>query len=594
MARGIVRSLPIVLYLGSPIAAVVSAGVGLLMSSTVNAPSSAADRATDSYVPLRPLPPLPAKWGSLPRALVVQARERWSGEAMVDSTGARLSYGKTLVSALALGRALARTWGRAEHVGLLVPPTVPGAVANLAVTLRGKIPVNLNYSASQSLVDSCIDQCGITHILTSAKVLDRFKIIPKGKLILLEDIRKQITLADKLWAAVVAKVVPLRLLSALVPGLYKDHLDATATVIFTSGSTGDPKGVVLSHRNVLSNVHQVEEAVRLKPEEVVLGILPFFHSFGFTITIWTALCLNKKVVYHFNPLDARTIGKLCEEHKVTLLIGTPSFTRLYLKSCEPRQFKTITHWLVGAEKLKPELARDLQAALGIEPLEGYGCTELSPVVAVNVPRELDLPDGRKIHGNRLGTVGLSLPGTAIKTIDPETMADLPAGTEGMIAVKGPQVMVGYLNRPEATAQVLKAGWYFTGDIGYVDPEGFLKITDRISRFSKIAGEMVPHLAIESAIVGVTGVDENCVAVTGVPDPKHGERLFVLYTDLGMTPAEVQKRLTDGPLPKVWIPSPRDFIHVDEIPITPTGKVDLRRLKDIALHHGTGEEQSKKA
>jgi acyl-[acyl-carrier-protein]-phospholipid O-acyltransferase / long-chain-fatty-acid--[acyl-carrier-protein] ligase len=155
-------------------------------------------------------------------------------------------------------------------------------------------------------------------------------------------------------------------------------------------------------------------------------------------------------------------------------------------------------------------------------------------------------------------------------------------------------MVGYLSRPEATAEVLKAGWYFTGDIGYLDPDGFLKITDRISRFSKIAGEMVPHLAIESAIVGVTGVDENCVAVTGVPDPKHGERLFVLYTDLGMTPAEVQKRLTDGPLPKVWIPSPRDFIHVDEIPITPTGKVDLRRLKDIALHHGTGGEQSRKA
>ena len=256
---------------------------------------------------------------------------------------------------------------------------------------------------------------------------------------------------------------------------------------------------------------------------------------------------------------------------------------MYLKSCEPHQFKTITHWIVGAEKLKPELARDIQATLGIEPMEGYGCTELSPVVAVNVPREVELPDGRKVHGNRLGTVGLPLPGTAIKTVDPETGADLPAGTEGVIAVKGPQVMVGYLNRPEATAQVLKEGWYLTGDLGYVDPDGFLKITDRISRFSKIAGEMVPHLSIESAILEATGVDENQVAVTGVPDPKHGERLCVLYTDLGISPAEVHQRLTAGPLPKVWIPSPRDFIHVEEIPITSTGKVDLRRLKEIALN-----------
>ena len=225
----------------------------------------------------------------------------------------------------------------------MVPPTVPAAVANLAVSLWGKVPVNLNYSASQALVDASIDQCGITHVLTSAKVLDRFKITPKGRLILLEEIPQQVRLADKIWAAAVAKLVPTGALGAFVPGLRNDRLDATATVIFTSGSTGDPKGVVLSHRNILSNVHQVEEQVHLLPDEVLLGILPFFHSFGFTITIWTALCLGKKVVYHFNPLDARTIGKLCEQHKVTLLTGTPSFTRFYLKSCEPRQVQTMTH-----------------------------------------------------------------------------------------------------------------------------------------------------------------------------------------------------------------------------------------------------------
>jgi acyl-[acyl-carrier-protein]-phospholipid O-acyltransferase / long-chain-fatty-acid--[acyl-carrier-protein] ligase len=539
------------------------------------------------FTPLRELPPLPAQWRSLPRAFVVQARTLAARTAMADSTGATLTYGQTLLRALVLGRVLERLWGPADHFGLMVPPTVPSAVSNLAVSLSGKIPVNLNYSASQAQVDYSIDQCHITHVLTSARVLDRFKIVPKGQLILLEDIPKQVRLTDKIWAAAVARLVPIPLLPSFLPGLKNENLDATATVIFTSGSTAEPKGVVLSHRNILSNIHQVEEQVHLKPEEVLLGILPFFHAFGFTITIWAGLCLGKKVVYHFNPLDSRTIGKLCDEHGATLLVGTPSFMRLYLKNCEPRQFRTITHLLLGAEKLKPELARDIKSALHIDPVEGYGCTELSPVVSVNVPNEVVMPDGRRLSGNRLGTVGQPLPGTAVKTIDPDTGIDLPPGTEGVIAVKGPQVMVGYLNRPEATAQAKTDGWYSTGDLGYVDSDGFLKITDRLSRFSKIAGEMVPHLGLESAIMEATGVDEHHVAVTGIPDPKHGERICVIYTDLGMSPVQLHQRLTAGPVPKVWIPSQRDFFHVSEIPITPTGKVDLRRLKQIALEHTSG-------
>jgi acyl-[acyl-carrier-protein]-phospholipid O-acyltransferase/long-chain-fatty-acid--[acyl-carrier-protein] ligase len=534
------------------------------------------------FAPLRELLPLPEAWRSLPAAFAHSVRAHPSKTAMTDSSGATLTYGQTLLRALALGRVLSRAWGDARHIGLMVPPSVPAAVANLAVSLWGKIPVNLNYSASQGVVDSSIEQCGITHVITSAKVLDRFNIVPKATLIRLEDIPKQVRLADKLWAAAVARLVPAKARGAFVPGLRGDRLDEEATVIFTSGSTGDPKGVVLSHRNILSNAHQVEQQIHFQPDEVLLGILPFFHSFGFTVTIWAALGLGKKLVYHFNPLDARTIGKLCEEHKVTLLVGTPSFTRFYLKNCNPKQFQTITRLVLGAEKLKPEFAREIKETLGLDPLEGYGCTELSPVVAVNVSREVELPGGRTVYGNRLGTVGLPLPGTAIKTTDPETGTDLPPGTEGVIAVKGPQVMVGYLNRPEATAAVIHDGWYTTGDLGFVDADGFLKITDRISRFSKVAGEMVPHLTIESAIMEITGVDDHQLAVTGIPDPKHGERLCVLYRDLGMTPGEVQQRLTAGSLPKLWIPSARDFIRVEEIPITATGKIDLKSLRAIAL------------
>ena len=247
----------------------------------------------------------------------------------------------------------------------------------------------------------------------------------------------------------------------------------------------------------------------------------------------------------------------------------------------PQQFKTLTHLVLGAEKLKPELYRDINNWLGIEPMEGYGTTELSPVVAVNVPRPMELADGRTVHGNQPGTVGLPVPGTLLKTVDPDTGEDLPFGAVGVIAVKGPQVMVGYLNKPEATANVVKDGWYLTGDLGYVDRNGFLKITDRLSRFSKIAGEMVPHVGVESAIMEIAAVDEHHVAVTSVPDPKHGERLCVIHTELGMSPDEIHKALTASRIPRLWIPSVRDFIQVSEIPITGTGKIDLRRLRELA-------------
>jgi acyl-[acyl-carrier-protein]-phospholipid O-acyltransferase / long-chain-fatty-acid--[acyl-carrier-protein] ligase len=528
-----------------------------------------------------PLPPLPPSWRSLTHAFVRQARAQRGKPAMADSTGASLSYGDTFVRALALGRVLARTLGPSPYVGLLLPPTVPSAVANIALTLRGKIPVNLNYTASQELVDQSIAQCGITHVLTSSRVLDKFKIRPTGELVLLEEIPRQVRLADKLWAAAVARLAPSGLMGRLLAGLRGDRLDETATVIFTSGSTGDPKGVVLSHRNVLSNIHQMNEHLDLLPDESVLGILPFFHSFGFTVTIWTVLCLGKRVVYHFSPLDAKVVGKLCEEHGVTLLTATPTYMRTYLHRCEPKQFAAMYHLLLGAEKLKPELFREIREALGIVPLEGYGCTELSPVVAVNVPQDKVLPDGRTVAGHREGTVGLPLPGTAIRTVDPDTGAVLPRGATGVVHVKGPQVMVGYLNRPDATAKVLRDGWYETGDLGFVDAEGFLTITDRLSRFSKIGGEMVPHTKVESALIEATGGDESRLAVTSLPDPKRGERLCVVHTDLGMTPAEVVRRLNAGNLPRLWIPSADDFVAVEELPILGTGKLDLRRLREVA-------------
>lgn len=532
---------------------------------TAARPAKAADPAPD-----RPLDPLPELWTSVARAFVHRARSQPERPAMVDSTGAALTYGQTLVRASALARVLSRRLGEGPFVGLLLPPTVPSAVANIALTLLGKVPVNLNYTAGQAVIDASVTQCGLTQVITSPRAIDRFKLQPKAELVMLEDLKDQVGALDKVWAAVVAKVVPIGMLGRFLPGLKADDRSHMATVIFTSGSTGDPKGVILSHGNVLSNIHQIDRAVRLSNDDVVLCFLPFFHSFGFTVALWTVLCLGLKAVYHFNPLDARTIGELAEKHDATILFGSPTFMRGYVQRCEPRQFATLRLTILGAEKLKPELARDAKEKLGVVLLEGYGCTETGPVAAVNIPET-----------NRPGTVGRPLPGTAIKTADPETGADLPRGTEGIIHVKGPQVMVGYLNRPEATAAVLKDGWYSTGDIGLLDDDGYLKITDRYSRFSKVGGEMVPHLAVEAAIVEACGVDESKVAVTALPDPKRGERLAVIHTDLGIAPAEVVKRLGAGPLPKLWLPSPEDFVAVEAVPVLGTGKIDLRGLKEIA-------------
>jgi acyl-[acyl-carrier-protein]-phospholipid O-acyltransferase/long-chain-fatty-acid--[acyl-carrier-protein] ligase len=528
------------------------------------------------------LPALPAAWRSLPRAFLSTCRAHRSKVAMADSTGVSLTYGSALVRSLALGRALARELGPEPYVGLMVPPSVPATITNLALLMLGRIPINLNYSASQTVIDAATDQAKIQHVVTSRKVIEKVHLTPKGTLVYLEDMPAKVTALDKAWAAAVAYAVPAGLLGSFLTGLKNEDLEATATVMFTSGSTGEPKGVVLSHGNILHNVNQMRDHLALDPANVVaLGILPFFHSFGFTVGIWTILLLGKKAVYHSSPLEAKVIGDLAEKHKVTLIAASPTFARHYIQR-KPEQYATLYHLLLGAEKLQPRTAQEIRDKLHLEPLEGYGTTEMSPVAAVNVPFDVTLPDGRVVPGNRPGTVGRPLPGTAIKTIDPETGAELPRGTEGLVLVKGPQIMKGYLDRPEATAKVLQDGWYNSGDLGYLDPDGFLWITGRLSRFSKIAGEMVPHLGVESALMDAAGVDEMALAVTAVPDDKRQERLVVVHGKLPISPAEIVKKLMAAGLPKLWIPAAEDFIQVEAVPrLSIGGKVDLRRLKEIA-------------
>jgi acyl-[acyl-carrier-protein]-phospholipid O-acyltransferase/long-chain-fatty-acid--[acyl-carrier-protein] ligase len=275
------------------------------------------------------------------------------------------------------------------------------------------------------------------------------------------------------------------------------------------------------------------------------------------------------VAYHPNPIDAKAIGELVSKYKGTFLLATPTFCSGYARKCTREQFQSLRFVLVGAEKLRESIAKQFEDAFGIALLEGYGCTEMSPVIAVNFP---DFEAGRDSQrGHKFGTVGQPLPGVAVKIVDPETMEPRGVNEEGLLLVKGANRMLGYLGAP-----AYQDAWYRTGDIAIMDDEGFLRITDRLSRFSKIGGEMVPHLKIEAYILQVSG-DEPCVVV-GVPDDKKGERIAVLYTQRSLTPDDLWKRLAATDIPRLWLPKQENIHQVESLPSLGTGKIDLKGVR----------------
>ena len=356
-------------------------------------------------------------------------------------------------------------------------------------------------------------------------------------------------------------------------------------IIYTTGTTGEPKGVMLSHHNISATIDAINQVAQVEEHDVVLGVVPIFHSLGFLATLWMPVLLNAKVVYHVNPLDAREIGRLAQKHGATILFGTPTFLRGYLKRVDKEQFSKLDLVVVGAEKLPLELAEQFRDKFGVLPSEGYGTTETSGPASVNIPDHRCEQTEQK--GTKLGTVGRPLPGVVARALDLETRQPLGIDREGLIQIKGPNIMLGYWNQPEKTAAVLKNGWYDTGDMGLIDADGFIHITGRLSRFSKIGGEMVPHLKIEACLQEIVDDPNNSdagiqIAVTAVPDEKKGERLVVLHRPMMKTVAHVIEELSRCDLPNLWIPAYDSFIEVAEIPLLGTGKLDLRGIKQLAL------------
>jgi acyl-[acyl-carrier-protein]-phospholipid O-acyltransferase/long-chain-fatty-acid--[acyl-carrier-protein] ligase len=509
---------------------------------------------------------------------VEMAKRRWSSFCMADTTGTELSYGKALIASLLLSRWVKNYCANQAMVGILLPSTVGGSLVNVAVLLARKVPVNLNFTAGVESMASAVTQCRIKTIVTSRVFLSKANISEMEGMVFVEEIRKTFTGVQKFTTALRSLLLPSSWLNRRHSKLQRPN--DLATIIFSSGSTGAPKGVMLSHHNILSNVESIAQVIQFTPRDRIMGVLPLFHSFGFTGTLWLPLLTGFGVVYHPNPTDAKTIGETIQKFQATLFISTSTFYAGYLRRCTKEEFASLRYVIAGAEKLREPIAKAYQEKYGITILEGYGCTELAPVVSVNTP---DVIDGKeKQVGHKPGTVGQPIPGVAVKVVDPDSSRALPSGEEGLLLIKGPNLMLGYLNQPQLTEQALRRGWYVTGDIAAVDEDGFIRIIDRITRFSKIGGEMVPHLKIEEAISEALGGAAS--VVTAVPDERRGEKLMAFYTHNGMTKEELWNKLNQSDLPKLWIPKRENLHLIDALPLLGSGKVDLKKIKTLAMEH----------
>jgi acyl-[acyl-carrier-protein]-phospholipid O-acyltransferase/long-chain-fatty-acid--[acyl-carrier-protein] ligase len=518
--------------------------------------------------------------GHLARACLRGLKRNPFRNAITDGLdGSVLSRGKLLGVAIALSRHLQKVCPD-QRIGIVLPPGKGGVVANLAVTLANKIPVNLNFTSARDSIESAIEQAQLRTVITArllAKRLGDFPWTP-NVFYLDEALPKMKAGILRWWLGALLLPSPVLARGLGLPKL-GDHSEAV--LLFTSGSSGKPKGVVLSHRNILGNVSQFAAMLDAKREDVLLASLPFFHSFGCTVTLWYPLIEGVRTASYPNPLEAGKIAQLVEKHAVTVMLATPTFLRAYLRKAEPAQMHSLRLLITGAEKLPDELAKAFEARFGKEVLQGYGLTETSPVASVNLPEPKPARPGQPVQAsNRLGSTGKLLPGMAAEIRDPDTGAKKSLHETGMLWLRGPNIFEGYLNAPEQTADVLQDGWFKTGDVGRIDEDGFLFIEGRLSRFSKIGGEMVPHETIEQKVVAVLTTEEpteRFIAVVGVADSAKGEAL-VLLSSVDIDLPSLRSALSDAGVPNLWIP--KTVRRVDAIPVLASGKLDLAGCKRL--------------
>lgn len=491
---------------------------------------------------------------------------------------------------LAVSRCLARRFAgtlRERRVGIVLPPGIAGMAANYACTLAGIIPVNLNFTLGRAQLESCLAKAEIRTIITVGAmkkqldgkfpdfpwtenlidILDEIKAIPRKKILaaLAQTILLPAFLLKKLWR------VPAR------------GGSEEATILFTSGSSGMPKAAVISHRNIIANCVQIDDYDILPAGTRLLCNLPIFHCFGYTTLLWLAATRDILAVTVPSPLDfARNLQAIREE-RVSVMLSTPTFLRNYMKKAAPEYLDSLRLVVAGAEKTPEGFAdaweRKFPKSLY---LEGYGMTEAAPVVSVNKPDVINETDGSVQIGKKAGSVGILFPGMNSKVCDLDSGLELGDGQSGMLFLKGANIFEGYLDDAGTPVPATDAsGWYKSGDIAETDERGFISIKGRLSRFSKIGGEMVPHGTIEDAAKKILNLDDETlqIAVTGRPDEAKGEALVLVTTLPDLDLEKLGRGLSDAGFPNLWIP--REIKRVPEIPVLGTGKLDIKALADLA-------------
>ncbi|MBM4016070.1 MAG: AMP-binding protein, partial [Planctomycetes bacterium] len=517
----------------------------------------------------------------LHHAFLAQVRRAPWRLLFADAKTKKVSRLRAAAGAIALARALRQPLGDARNVGILLPSSIGAALCNLALALSGRTSVNLNFTAGKAALDSAARQAGLRHVLTSAEFLAKAKVdLPEGaQPLFVDELLARLPAGERIRGALLALFAPKRWIEQACGAARPVTPDDLVTVLFSSGSTGEPKGVMLSHFNVDANVAALVQSFRTTSDDRLLGILPLFHSFGFTATLWFPACQGLSTVFHPNPIDAAAVGALVERHRVTFLLATPTLLSIWMRRVTPAQFGSLRLVLTGAEKLSEAAANAFHDQFGIRPLEGYGATECAPLIAAST-HDFRAP-GFWQPGWRRGSVGQPAPGVALRIVHPETFALLDPGEEGLLLVRGPNVMEGYLGRPDLTEKALRDGWYVTGDLARLDGDGFLTLTDRLARFSKIGGEMVPHGRIEEELHKAAGAVTPTFAVTALPDAKKGERLAVIHTTAPERVPELLAKLAAAGLPNLFLPRADHFVQVAALPLLGTGKMDLRGVKKLA-------------
>lgn len=527
---------------------------------------------------------------SLPYALIKGFKKHGSQTEILDGKDERtLPFTKVFAAAIALSQVIKKETQK-ERVGIVLPPGIGGLVANVAVLLAGKIPVNLNFTAAHSSIVSAMKQAGADRYLSAdifVRKMQAFPWPPSRQLILIERLLPTLKPQITKWF-LLAKLLPASLIATLL-GVSKKGGDREALLLFTSGSSGEPKGVPLTHRNIIANVTQFGSRLSLNRSDSILGCLPLFHSFGCTVTLWYPIIEGIRLVTYPSPLETKRLAELIEKYRVSLLVATPTFLRGYLRGINREQLGSLTLVVTGAEKLPASVAEAFETKFGKKVLEGYGLTETSPVTNVNLTDPV--PPNEKgqtwLPAHRPGSVGQSMPGLAIRISDPDTGAPRRLDESGMIWFKGPNIFPGYFNAPARSAEVLSEdGWFRTGDIGRVDADGFLYIEGRLSRFSKIAGEMIPHETVEETLnraLNLENEDSRRIAVVGIPDPDRGEALILLSTLPGGSEQQeiidLRYRLLEMGVPSLWIP--KVMKRVPEIPVLASGKLDVQSCVKLA-------------